>query len=453
MALGLCLYSGEKKYDAALKEFEFAAATSPSNAEIYHYVGGIYRRQGRWREAVASYERALSLDPRNVSIANFAGNNHLYMRDWAAAAAGYNHALEISPITSGPKIGLAYLEVFRNNNPAAGRRILQNIPASLDSDGEVALARWDLAMLERDYAAAEKILTDSPLEDFPQAGDAPKTFYQGRTALARGDIESAQRYFAAAAPSFRKAGARRSRRCRASCPTRITLRLHAEEGGCHSRKSSGRRTRARKPGRISRRICGGQSGAGLCTRWRTGPGDHADRASPFHSRPGHVPGYSAEHHAGRASSALGVGLAAQQSALSKDRDGTRAKRNFALIAAALESRVPFSFSHLQFKCSRRRTIYLKFRTACAIASDDKQSGNPTARATRGSFSHWRRRDGPSEAALAIAPLAFRSGTRPRRERRTGGPSEDSPHGLSGGGGAGDRSGCQANTGSLIFRAR
>ena len=30
MALGLCLYWGEKKYDAALKEFEVAAATSPN---------------------------------------------------------------------------------------------------------------------------------------------------------------------------------------------------------------------------------------------------------------------------------------------------------------------------------------------------------------------------------------------------------------------------------------
>jgi len=54
-------------------------------------------------------------------------------------------------------------------------------------------------MLERDYTAAEKVLTDSP-EDFPNAGDAPKPFYQGRIALARGDIESAQRYFAAARP-------------------------------------------------------------------------------------------------------------------------------------------------------------------------------------------------------------------------------------------------------------
>src|SRR6266498_2278607 len=71
MALGLCLYWGEKKYDAALKEFELAAASSPNNAEIYNHIGGIYRRQGRWRDSVASFERALSLDPRNCNLAFF----------------------------------------------------------------------------------------------------------------------------------------------------------------------------------------------------------------------------------------------------------------------------------------------------------------------------------------------------------------------------------------------
>jgi len=202
LALGLCLYWGDKNYDAALKEFEVAAATSPNNAEIYIYVAGIYRRQGRWRESVASFQRALSLDPRNRSVAFNAGNNHLFMRDWPAAAADYNRALEISPDFLRPKIGLAYLEVFRNGNPAAARKILENIPAASDRNGLLAAARWDLAMLERDYAAAEKVLTDFPLEDFPSAGDAPKTFYQGCIALARGDIESAQRYFAAARPAL-----------------------------------------------------------------------------------------------------------------------------------------------------------------------------------------------------------------------------------------------------------
>ncbi len=194
---------GEKNYDAALKEFEIAAQISPSNAEIYDYVGGIYRRQGRWREAVASYERALSLDPRNASIANSAGNNHLLVRDWTAAAACYTHALEINPDYIAPRIGLACLEVFRNANPTAGRRILQDIPASLDSDGEVALRRWDMAMLERDYITAEALLNDVPLEAF-KTSDIPKTFYQGRTALARGDSESAQRYFAATIPALEK---------------------------------------------------------------------------------------------------------------------------------------------------------------------------------------------------------------------------------------------------------
>jgi TolB-like protein/DNA-binding winged helix-turn-helix (wHTH) protein/Flp pilus assembly protein TadD len=204
MALGLCLYWGEKKYDAALKEFEVAAATSPNNAEIYSYVAGIYRRQGRWRESVASFQRGQSLDPRNRETAFLAGNNHLFMRDWSAAAVCYKRALEIAPDSVVPKIGLASLEVFRNGNPAAGSKILQSIPAGIDPYGMVTLGRWDMAMLERDYVTAEKILTDSPLEDFPASGDLPKTFYLGRIALARGDVESAQRYFAAARPATEK---------------------------------------------------------------------------------------------------------------------------------------------------------------------------------------------------------------------------------------------------------
>jgi eukaryotic-like serine/threonine-protein kinase len=198
MALGLCLYWGEKKYDAALKEFEVAAATSPNNAEIYEYIGGIYRRQGRWREAVASIERGLSLDPRNRKIVVRAALNHLFLRDWPVAAAGFTRALEIAPDSVSPRISVAYLEVYRNGNPAAARNIL----AALDPHSIVALVRWDLAILERDYATAEKIVTHSPLEGLLKIGYAPKTFYQGSTALARGDIESAQRYFAASAPVF-----------------------------------------------------------------------------------------------------------------------------------------------------------------------------------------------------------------------------------------------------------
>ena len=200
MAVGLSLYWGDKKYDAALKEFELAAAASPNNADIDTYVGGIYRHQGRWRDALASFDRALSLDPRNAHIAFRVANNELYVRDWPGAIAGFNRVLKIAPEPDA-RVALAYLEVFRNGNPVAGRKILQKIPPGTDPVGWATLARWDLAMLERDYATAEKILTGSSLKVFP---DAPKTYYQGRIALARGDIKSAQRYFAAARPDIEK---------------------------------------------------------------------------------------------------------------------------------------------------------------------------------------------------------------------------------------------------------
>jgi serine/threonine protein kinase/Flp pilus assembly protein TadD len=202
-ALGLCLDGADKNYEAALKEYEIAAATSPNLAEIHWHLAIIYRRLGRWREAIASFDRALSRDPRNGRVIFFAALNHVYVRDWSAAAVLFTRVLGLYPEPAGgSRINLAYLEVFRNGNLSAARTILQNIPAPHASGGHVVLARWDLAMLERDYANAEKIWSDFPSNDLFDPGDSRKTFYQGRTAFARGDMESAQRYFATTLPVF-----------------------------------------------------------------------------------------------------------------------------------------------------------------------------------------------------------------------------------------------------------
>ena len=176
MALGLCLYWGEKNYDAALKEFEVAAATSPNNAEIYDYVAGIYRRQGRWRESVASFERALSLDPRNAaSLSSPATITFLCVT-----------GLPLLPVTiarwrsrrisSLPRSALLTSKCFETAIPLPAEKFCKTFRPALIPMEMVALARWDLAMLERDYAAAEKILTDSPLEDFPEPETPRKHF-------------------------------------------------------------------------------------------------------------------------------------------------------------------------------------------------------------------------------------------------------------------------------------
>jgi tetratricopeptide (TPR) repeat protein len=154
-ALGLCLYWADKDYGAALKEFALATAASPNDAEVLPFIAGIYRRQGRWRGSIASLQRAQDLDPRNGWIIYNASLDYLLVRDWPAATACYNRALEIAPDAINPRIGLAYLEVFRNGTPVSARDILRKIPAGVDPYGAVIQAKYDLAMLERDFAAAE----------------------------------------------------------------------------------------------------------------------------------------------------------------------------------------------------------------------------------------------------------------------------------------------------------
>jgi TolB-like protein/tetratricopeptide (TPR) repeat protein len=198
LALGLSLYWGEKDYGAALKEFGLAAAASPNDPQVLSYIAGIYRRQGRWWESIASLQRVQDLDPRNGPSIWNAALDYLLVRDWPAATACYNRLFEIWPDAA--RIGLAYLEVFRNGTPASGRDILRKIPADVDPDRDVTRANWDLAMLERDFAAAEKVLNDFPARVIDP--DWPKSAFLGQVALARGDAASAQRFFLAAAPEL-----------------------------------------------------------------------------------------------------------------------------------------------------------------------------------------------------------------------------------------------------------
>jgi TolB-like protein/class 3 adenylate cyclase len=195
-ALGIYLWLCELDFAPALRELSIAATSSPNNAEIFRYSAAIYRNQGRWRESLTSAERALSLDPRNAQIALYAAGNHVYVRDWTAGVAGFDRVLEIAPDSVFARISLAYLEVIRNGNLAAAKEILQKIPAGVDPQGAVTDAKWDLVMLGRDFASAEKTLEHFPSdEEFPSADRLPKDFYQGCTALARGDTGLAQRFF------------------------------------------------------------------------------------------------------------------------------------------------------------------------------------------------------------------------------------------------------------------
>jgi TolB-like protein/Tfp pilus assembly protein PilF len=199
LALGVYLDLVELNYSAALDQFAIALNALPNNVEVLQYTAKIYRRQGRWREAIAGFEQARSLnplvEPQQLVRTLWA------VRDWPATAAAIKRNLQRqSPGMPFAKMNLASIEIVTNCNVAAARAWLQKIPAGIDPDGDVTLANWNLSMLERDWAAAEKWLADFPSDEFPETG--PKSFYQAQTALARGDMELARTLFEKVRPTL-----------------------------------------------------------------------------------------------------------------------------------------------------------------------------------------------------------------------------------------------------------
>src|SRR5216110_2652873 len=198
LALGLFFYLTERNYTAALEQFTIALTALPNNVEVLNYIARIYRQQGRWRAAIGGFEQARSLNPR-VEPWELVFT-YWMVRDWRAAAVAVKQNLARSPDEPRLRVGLAQIEVVANCDLAAARAKLREIPAGVDPYGVVTLPNWNLSMLERDFATAEKWLADFPSDKFP--GASPKSFYQAQTALARGDVELARTLFEKVRPAL-----------------------------------------------------------------------------------------------------------------------------------------------------------------------------------------------------------------------------------------------------------
>ncbi|PYK98345.1 MAG: hypothetical protein DME32_14405 [Verrucomicrobia bacterium] len=204
LALGVYFDLVEKDYSAALDQFAIALTALPNNVEVLQHRARIYRRQGRWREAIAGFEQARSLNPL-VAPAELV-RTYWAVRDWPAATAAIKRNLQRQPPdVPYAKMNLAKIEVVTNCNLAAARAWLREIPAGVDPDGGVTLANWNLSMLERDWATAEKWLADFPADESwkamcalipktliatPLSEDSTPTWDEKRRPFAKGATES-----------------------------------------------------------------------------------------------------------------------------------------------------------------------------------------------------------------------------------------------------------------------
>jgi TolB-like protein/Tfp pilus assembly protein PilF len=206
-ALGQCIYWMDRDYDRALEQFEIASRLAPSNADAGRLIAAIERRQGKWQAALEAYERVAKLDPQNPSTARELMYTNSSMRRWPEAARWAEQMRALAPTSLVAKIQSGYVNFQWKGDTRLLKSMLDEIPAGVDPDGSITAARWEVAMLQRDYTAAQRILETSSANEISYSivGLTPKIFLKGCTYLGQGDNASAQKAFEQARPAFEAA--------------------------------------------------------------------------------------------------------------------------------------------------------------------------------------------------------------------------------------------------------
>jgi serine/threonine protein kinase/Flp pilus assembly protein TadD len=97
-ATGLWHYMGERDYERALTEFEFAARRRPNDPWIWMQIAAVQRRLGNWDGVLVAFEKATGLDPLDADLLNdMGGTTYLFLHRHAEALSAYDRALALAP--------------------------------------------------------------------------------------------------------------------------------------------------------------------------------------------------------------------------------------------------------------------------------------------------------------------------------------------------------------------
>src|SRR6266480_2866114 len=193
LALGQCIYWVDQDYDRALKQFQIASRLSPNNGDIGRLIAAIKRRQGKWQESLEAYEKNQKIDPQNPNVVRELVFTNTAIRRWPESAQWGERMRAMAPASLVAKIQSGYVDFWWKGDTHLMKSLLDQVPAGLDPDGVVTACKWDVAMLERDYAAAKRILETSSRGEisYMPSGLIPKNILEGCVYLAQGDTAGA----------------------------------------------------------------------------------------------------------------------------------------------------------------------------------------------------------------------------------------------------------------------
>src|SRR5437773_6781214 len=186
-----------RDYDRAMEELAIARPGLPNSTPFFILSGYINRRRNHFHEAERDFSTAFALDPRNPNAYNLLADTYLLQRRCAEAVHVYDNVLAAGEQTPIVRFRRASSILGGTGDAGPLREVVASSP-EMDVAGGQTPVRMLFALLDGNYAEAERALAASPRQDFQDIDFSfyyPKAWFEAMIARAKGDAARATAAF------------------------------------------------------------------------------------------------------------------------------------------------------------------------------------------------------------------------------------------------------------------
>jgi TolB-like protein len=186
-----------RDYELAQKELAIARPGLPNSSPFFILSGYISRRRNHFADAERDFSTAFALDPRNPNAYNLLADTYVLERRFPEAIQVYDNVLSAGERAPIVLFRRASCTLSGTGDTRPFRDILAKFPNMEFAGGQTPGRAW-MAMLDGNYAEAERVLAASPRQDFQDIDFSfyfPKSWYQAMVARAKGDSAQATAAF------------------------------------------------------------------------------------------------------------------------------------------------------------------------------------------------------------------------------------------------------------------
>ena len=178
-----------RDYDRAQEELAIARPGLPNSTPFFILSGYTNRRRNHFADAERDFSTAFALDPRNPNAYNLLADTYVLQRRFPEAVHVYDNVLAAGEDVPIVRFRRANCVLNGTGNTGPMRDILMKSPEMEFAGSQTPVRSW-MAMLDGNYAEAERVLVASPREDFQDVDLSfyfPKSWYQAIVSRAKGD--------------------------------------------------------------------------------------------------------------------------------------------------------------------------------------------------------------------------------------------------------------------------